>query len=999
MKKRYLLMSLFALFSMMLTANKASASHAAGAEIIYVHISDSTYQYFFKFYRDCTGIPEPSSVQLCFYNTCTNQSFNINMNKWTGTLPPDNRPNGSSVSAGCSQYSNKCDNSSSNVPGYREWWYSCIATLPLKCNYWKFGVSISARNNQTNIIPGNLYVETAFNSSFTWVNSSPYYSVKPIPYVCLNQAYTYNNGALDADGDSLWSQMINPLGAGSCVGTPSNASLVTLTPPINFTNNPLQSNNSFSLNGANGQMAFTATLQGAATLTMKTREFRKNGNNFSEIGSIMRDIQVQVLPCSTIAPTLDTVSINDSGVFSNGFVYGCVGQNLNFCFVIKSTDTGAVLLAEDNLLTAIPGAALTYTNLKTDSVRGCFSWTPTINDVGKHSFLVIIKDSTCKPPGILLQYAKTVDLQIWGPVEASPDTSICYGEPAFLGVTGGANYQWTVLSGTDPSLSNPNIPNPVATPKVTTTYLATSTINPYCPTFNKDTVVITVLNGPTMSGQPDDTTCPGVTLPLDLGIVKSPGVTYNVKWTPATGLSSATSDKPDAKLKTTTQYTVEVGSSDNRCKTLDTVLIDVLTGLTLDNHDTQICVGQSVDVLGKMDARYNIVWNSKTDGAATYNPSNDIVTTITPGDTGNHTYVITGDYYKCKNVPLGAPNGDTSAEFVINVQPNPTVSVDDDASMCYGDTMQLTAVVSPDSYHDYIYSWAPGEALDFTDRTNPIFSAITEGTTTLKFIAKTPAGCSDSDEVSLNVFSATFLFLPNDTAICPGDTISIDMNVASGTKFYWLPDFNISSVSSMQPRIWPVADQQYSVYGVDSLGCLDTAHISITVRPRAVIDMPDSITIYPGESYQMDPGGNCLYYTWFPPLGLNNADISNPSVSPKVNTRYIVHGRTEAGCMVTDSLDVIVNNDSYLTMPNAFTPGKRTNGTLKIVRRGIADLKSFAVYNRWGAKVFETKDINEGWDGTYNGEIQPMGVYLYTIEAVTPSGQTFRKQGNVTLIR
>src|SRR5690606_4334839 len=113
----------------------------------------------------------------------------------------------------------------------------------------------------------------------------------------------------------------------------------------------------------------------------------------------------------------------------------------------------------------------------------------------------------------------------------------------------------------------------------------------------------------------------------------------------------------------------------------------------------------------------------------------------------------------------------------------------------------------------------------------------------------------------------------------------------------------------------------------------------------------------------------------------------------------IVHGRTEAGCTVTDSIDVLVVNDGIINIPNAFTPGHSTNGTLKIVRKGVAELKNFAVYNRWGNKVFETSDINEGWDGTYNGEMQPLGVYVYTIEAMTSSGQTVNKQGNVTLLR
>jgi gliding motility-associated-like protein len=62
-------------------------------------------------------------------------------------------------------------------------------------------------------------------------------------------------------------------------------------------------------------------------------------------------------------------------------------------------------------------------------------------------------------------------------------------------------------------------------------------------------------------------------------------------------------------------------------------------------------------------------------------------------------------------------------------------------------------------------------------------------------------------------------------------------------------------------------------------------------------------------------------------------------------------------------------------------------------------LKSFRVYNRWGQKVFETQQIDEGWDGVYNDHPQPVGVYVYIVEAVTRSGRYFYKQGNVTLIR
>lgn len=1024
MKNKILPAILFLLSVLCFSTKQGLANHAAGGEIIYIHLSDSTYQFIFKFYRDCRGPAAPAEFDLCAFNTCTNQSFFIDLKQWQGPLPPDNREQGSPVSPGCSNAKTQCDSPGSVIPGYEEWWYQSLpTTLPIQCNYWRFGAvvgttSLCCRNGSTNLQgTANFYVETTFNSTVQhhssilykdpitkitrqrgpWDNSSPYYSVKPIPYVCINAPYTYNNGAIDPNGDSLWSQMINPLNSANCTGNPTLAPLNPgANPPINFTTNPFPTNNTFALNANTGQMSFTPNQLGGGTLTIRTREYSRDNNNVArEIGSIMRDVQVQVIACSTITPVINNIYIdgsNTNAIVQNGRVYGCMNAPLKFCFTVATSDTAGRLMIEDNLLTAIPDAKITYTNSGTDTVTGCFEWTPTSKDVGSKNFIVIIKDSTCRPPGVLFQYVHNIELFIWGKTQATPDTSICNGEPAFLGVTGGGDYEWAVLSGTDPSLNNRFIPNPVATPVISSVYQVTSRVNYYCPNLNKDTVNIAVMKGPDMAGQPDVLTCPNYEIGLNLGITRVPGATYNIKWTPANGLSSDVVENPRVKIKTTQTYTVAVGSDINRCKTLDTVLVDVLQGVSLENPDTGICLGQRVDVRGTGDARYDYKWESLTDLSATYTNAGGVLTSIIPSDTGLHKFILHATHANC-------PGIDSTVNFDIDVQPIPTVAIDDDASLCFGDTMQLTAIVTPNTFNRYSYSWTPGAALDFPDRKTPIFSAVSEGVTTLTFIARTPAGCSDTDMVTLNVFSAEFITMPADTAICAGDTISLPITATMGTKFYWLPDFNISSVSSLQPRVWPVANQTYSVYATDTFGCQDTGRINIAVRPRAIIELDDQVWIYPGESYKMDPGGNCLYYTWFPPLGLSNADVSNPAVSPKVNTRYIVHGRTEAGCTAVDSIDVLVNNDVLVTLPNAFTPGNNENGTLKIIRRGVVELKRFAVYNRWGTKVFETTDIHEGWNGTYKGAEQPTGVFVYTIEAVTPAGQTITKQGNVTLIR
>lgn len=999
------------IFSLLFFSTKNSmANHAAGGEIIYTHIGGSSYQFILKFYRDCGGPPAPGAFNLCVFNTCTNQQFTVPLDVWPGALP-DGRNNGDPVSLGCSNGLTGCDpNGQGAPPGYEEWWYTCIiSNLPLQCNYWKFGCLVGNASlccrNASNSLQGtpSFYIETTFNNTVyskdangqivtPWENSSPYYSVRPVPYVCNGIPFNYNNGAIDPDGDSLWSQLVQPLASASCSATPTLAPLnLNANPPINFTTNPFPANNTFQLNNNTGQMSFTAAMTGAGTITMQTKEFRKDTNNVvREIGSIMRDVQIQVLNCTTIVPDVNPRNV-DNGVITNGIVYGCAEQSLEYCFTVTSSDKDAVLFATDNLSVAIPGATMTYKDLGTDTVEVCFKWTPTLQDVGRSSFIVQIKDSTCRPPGILFNYVRTVELQIWGPIEVTPDTSICTGESAFLGVTGGGNYEWTVVSGTDPSLSNRFIANPIATPTASTVYSVVSRANPYCPDLNKDTVEINLISGPEIGGQLDDTTCPNHPVKMDIGLKREPNANYTINWTPSTGLNNSTIEDPVTTLKSTTNYIVEVNSDINRCKTFDTVLIDVLTGFNIENPDTAICDGSSIEIRGQGDSRYNYIWVPE-DAGAVFSNINAINTSITPSQVGKYKYVLHATYFKCQGV-------DSIADVNIDLQPIPAMSITNDATLCFGDTIQLEAIVTPSGYPGYIYDWTPGEALNFTDRRNPIFSAITVGVTDIRAIVSTSAGCSDTATVSLNIYDPEFITIPDDTTICAGDSIKLEMSVADDVKFYWVPDFNISSISAMQPMIWPVTQQQYSVYAVDALGCLDTAEININVSPAAVLDIPDSVSIYPGEKYRMDPGGNCLYYTWFPPLGLSNADVSNPVANPDVNTRYVVNARTEAGCSITDSIDIYVDNTNQLEVPNAFTPGKRSNSTLKVISRGQVDLKSFSIYNRWGQKVFETTDINYGWDGTYDGESQPVGVYIYTVEAITQTGKTINKQGNVTLIR
>ena len=455
--------------------NTTKASHAAGGELLYTWISDSTYKITLKFYRDCSGIPEPASVTCYCLNMCTAYCAQLTLNKVTSI------PNGQEVSTGCPGYPSTCNGGT--FPGYREWIYENTITLPSRCNFWKFYISENARNTAiTNLVsPGtqNLYIEATLNNQYAQGNSSPYFTVKPVPYLCVNNPYNYNNGAVDPNNDSLSFSIIQPKnGAASCTSVPNDIQFSNTT-LYNLTNNPLSTANTFNISPTTGQITSTPNIQQNAVVTVLVKEWR----NGIQIGSVMRDMQIIVKACTVPTPTLnlDTITII-GGAWNNGRIEGCGGQTISFCFDAKSSDSNAILVVTSNNLIAAPGSTTTLTSQYTDSVRTCFNWSPSALDTGLRILTFTIKDSTCTPPGIPISQTFIVPIYIWQQTNIIKDTILCQGEIAFLQAVGGTQFTWSVLPGGAGlgTLSCFNCPTPIASPPITTKYVVTSNLLNIC---------------------------------------------------------------------------------------------------------------------------------------------------------------------------------------------------------------------------------------------------------------------------------------------------------------------------------------------------------------------------------------------------------------------------------------------------------------------------------------------------------------------------------------
>ncbi|NQX97113.1 MAG: gliding motility-associated C-terminal domain-containing protein, partial [Flavobacteriales bacterium] len=94
-------------------------------------------------------------------------------------------------------------------------------------------------------------------------------------------------------------------------------------------------------------------------------------------------------------------------------------------------------------------------------------------------------------------------------------------------------------------------------------------------------------------------------------------------------------------------------------------------------------------------------------------------------------------------------------------------------------------------------------------------------------------------------------------------------------------------------------------------------------------------------------------------------------------------------------------HEPLLYVPNAFIPSGIHNLEFKpILTFSDPTAYLFQIYNKWGQKIFETKDVNEAWNGRMNnsGEMSQAGVYVYLIQFVSAKGEEFSKRGIVTLI-
>jgi|GEM_PF-1097549 len=99
---------------------------------------------------------------------------------------------------------------------------------------------------------------------------------------------------------------------------------------------------------------------------------------------------------------------------------------------------------------------------------------------------------------------------------------------------------------------------------------------------------------------------------------------------------------------------------------------------------------------------------------------------------------------------------------------------------------------------------------------------------------------------------------------------------------------------------------------------------------------------------------------------------------------------------------VLISREAEVFVPNAFRPSSNTleNRVFKpVLRFALEEGYRLVVFNRWGQEVFSSSDPDIGWEGHYNGNEAPAGVYAWVLTYRTGQGDTKEKKGVVKLVR
>lgn len=340
-------------------------------------------------------------------------------------------------------------------------------------------------------------------------------------------------------------------------------------------------------------------------------------------------------------------------------------------------------------------------------------------------------------------------------------------------------------------------------------------------------------------------------------------------------------------------------------------------------------------------------------------------------------------------------------------------------TICSGSAATFT-VSSPQA--GFTYNWYTSATA-----TTPVFTGTGFTTppltvaTTYYLEAVNSTGCPSTTRAQANVsISPSDQVTVQGASVCPGSTATLSASIASGNAvFNWYTTatggtsvFTGSSLTT--PAL--TADAVYYVEATNTTtGCVAATRVQVTAQVLQALPAP--VVVVDNTT------GNSITFKWAAVSGATGYKVSTDNgvtfTDPSSGSTGLTHVITglkynqsvtlvvvatgASNCQIsaasTGATASAVNQGDDIYVPNAFTPnGDGKNDMIYVHSQNIKTM-NFSVYDQWGELLFTSTSLSTGWDGTFKGNREPVGVYVYYLTAETISGLKLNKKGTITLLR
>lgn len=492
-----------------------------------------------------------------------------------------------------------------------------------------------------------------------------------------------------------------------------------------------------------------------------------------------------------------------------------------------------------------------------------------------------------------------------------------------------------------------------------------------------DTVYLTIYDVDTMAAEvsytPPVVTDNEVTLRASVtgGHVNERGYTY--RWN-----TGATTSEITVPTEPTAEYYYYAVDVCDKVAFSDTITVGILKDFATPSNDTTVCAFSGI-LLSVHGGDYQEWSTGDTSSTIFIRPGEDCMISVTSYKYWN------GSWWE---------DADT---IIITVVPSPKIELTASKQVaCRLDSIRLSVTGAAQ------YSWNS----DTNFSTSSIMDVRPEHSVTYIVYGRAEGhACFGFDSIRIEVTP----FYP---ATITGGEYDCHTNLAilnvetEGPQVTWSSSPADTSLARQKNnRTISVSPLQHTTYtvAVEKDNCVnrESKYVEVDLKPKARIKAdPEEVSLGSMQTILTDVTSNSVRRVWNFYDGTksynNQVVYQVPYSVDSVPIEMVVYNAHD--CSDTTSKVIYVNNNT-MWIPNSFTPRAGTNSKFDIVAAGLKEYE-IEIFNRDGILVFHSDDVNNSWNGTFNGKYCPQGAYVYIIRYSfrNQEGENLVRKGNVMII-